>query len=304
MNRPLRATLWFLALAGATPAPAADPLLEADQLYRDQKFPAAIERLVELSLERPGDAEVQDRLGAARFRSGDFEGAARAYETAARLRGGDANELYNAGNAYYKAGRLVDAAERYGQALSSDPSHADAAHNRELVEKEIAARRAMPPPPPPKPQSGGDDPNDQQGEDQPNDDQQQPQPGDQQQSGEPQAGQPQPGDPSQDPNQDPQDGQADGEASQDPNNASRGQGGSSQPPPQDPGSSDAVSPTGLTDPSQQPPDGDPTATAAGEAGQDDNAGPITAGQAHRLLDAIEEGGQRVVVQGKSGQKPW
>src|SRR5690606_29601577 len=74
---------------------------------------------------------------------------------ASRLRGGEADSLYNAGNAHYQAGRLEEALTRYDQALESDPDHARAAHNRELLVQELEMRRQQQPPPPPPQQGQG-----------------------------------------------------------------------------------------------------------------------------------------------------
>ncbi|MEQ1504150.1 MAG: VWA domain-containing protein, partial [Myxococcota bacterium] len=233
------AVMLAIGLTAGAPARAADGRAEADELYRQGKYPQAIERYVELSLERPDDPDVFDRLAAARYRAGDYEGAARAYDAASELRGDDPDTEYNSGNAYYRAGRLEDAERRYDQVLAADPDHEGAKENQALVKEEITARRAAKPKPPP---SGGDQDQPQDAPPQSGDESapQQPQPGQGDQASDPKPGQgksdPSEGEPGQPQPGDPQDGQQ--------------QGAPSDAPPDQPGSSDAVSPTGVdpTDP--------------------------------------------------------
>ncbi|MBX2798804.1 MAG: VWA domain-containing protein [Myxococcales bacterium] len=268
----------LLVLGVMRPAEAfADPVVEADELYRAGEFEQAVERLTELSLERPDDAEIFDRLGAARYRAEDWEGAARAYDNAARLRGEHADALFNSGNAHYRAGRLEEAAERFQRAVDVEPDHPAAARNREVVLQEIEARRQYQPPPPPPPQQGGEGEDDSE-----SDEQQQDQP------------QPQPrgeGD-EQDASQEPQEpSEEDGSPSGSPSEAD----------PDEEGSNQQVSPQELDEGDGS--EGDPTEVPAGsEMGEDQ--GPITEGQAHRLLDAIDEGNRPITIRGRNGDKPW
>jgi Ca-activated chloride channel family protein len=67
--------------------------------------------------------------GAARYRSGDFGGAAGDFGQDTSLQG-----LYNQGNALARLGRYADAIERYDDVLKSDPKQEDAAFNKALVE--------------------------------------------------------------------------------------------------------------------------------------------------------------------------
>lgn len=278
------AALLLVPLALPRTASAADPLAEADALYRDGKFPQAVEKLVELSLEHPDDASILERLGAARYRAGDFEGAARAFDAAAE-RGAGSDARFDSGNAHYRAGRLEEALRRYDEVLADEPEHPGASTNRALVEKEIEARRAKKPPPPPKPgqdqeppNPGGDgeEPKPQPGE------QPQPQPGGEQGEQE----QPQP-------DQQQQDGEIGGDDV-------RGTGTDSELGP-DQGEDGAVDPTAL-DPGQQ--DGEPQEGPGQGPGEPADQGPITAGQAERLLESVEEGTPRMVVGGRPTGKPW
>ncbi len=277
-RRPFGAAAgWLLAVvvAAAPGSAAAGDLARADELYRAGRYAEAAEELTELSLERPSDARILERLGAARYRAGDFEGAARAWDTAARLAGGtDADDWYNAGNAHWRAGRLEAAAERYQEALARDPDHALARHNADLLAKELEARRNPPPPPPPKPDNAGED-------------------------------------------EDTDDGG--GEQDEDPT-----QGGQGEEQPQNPGEGEQEDPRSGSD-DQQPPDGGgqstpelsqveegegegqeelPEAVAGGEPSDMGEDRDMTAGQAERMLDAVEEGTQRVRIRGSRGSKPW
>lgn len=70
--------------------------------------------------------------GVARYRGGDYEGAAEALQ---KLEGAD--NLYNLGNALARMGRYEGAIEAYEKALQRDPEHEDAAYNKQLVEEEL-----------------------------------------------------------------------------------------------------------------------------------------------------------------------
>ena len=273
-----------MSLLAPRPSWAAEPLAEADALYRAGRFAEAVEALTELSLQQPDNMDVFQRLGAARYRAGDWDGAARAYDQAARL-GSDPDALVNAGNAHYRAGRLEQALDKYDDALALQDNHMGARHNRDVVQQEIELRRTMPPPQPKssqgesseEPQDGGGDP------------QQPPDPSDQQdgENGDQDSSSNQESSPSSSQSDAPQEGQPTP---------------SSDAAPEEQGTSEAV------DQEELEADGQPTgenreASPGGSAvGQD--AGPITEGQAHRLLDAIEEGTQRVMVSGRSEDKPW
>jgi Ca-activated chloride channel family protein len=70
--------------------------------------------------------------GAARYRSGDFEDAAR------QLSGlEDTTSLYNLGNALARLGQYEDAIAAYDEVLRREPEHDDARFNRELLEQEL-----------------------------------------------------------------------------------------------------------------------------------------------------------------------
>lgn len=283
----LLVVVWVALSSAWAPNAWAASVEEADAAFRKKDWAEAARQLTELTREAPGDADLWDRLGAARYRAQDFEGAARAWDAAVGA-GAGADAAYNAGNAHYQAGRLEDAVSRYDEALGLDAAHEGATHNRGVVTQEIAARRANKPPPPPKPDDGqkdgdgGDgqqDPNQaggsQQGDD-PNqsdqgqgDDPQQPQSEDQQGGG---------GDPG-----DPTGGQSQKDPGKDPSQGGQGQ-------------NDA--PDG--DPTQQ----DPNARGGGGGGVEGDPVPITEAQAERMIEGVEEGRPRTAVRGRPEDKPW
>jgi Ca-activated chloride channel family protein len=69
---------------------------------------------------------------AAQYKAGQYQEAA---ETLKDNQTADGH--YNRGNALAKAGQLQEAVKAYQQALKTDPNHADAKHNKELVEKQL-----------------------------------------------------------------------------------------------------------------------------------------------------------------------
>ncbi|MEN0067536.1 MAG: VWA domain-containing protein [Myxococcota bacterium] len=284
------ATAVLLALGLASSSSAlAGPLEDADALFREGSYERAADHLTELSLTNPNDVDVLQRLGAARYRAGDYEGAARAFEQAAEL-GGDPDARFNAGNAHYRAGRLERALQEYDRALQDSPNHLSAARNRQLVEQEILRRRDVQPPPPPKPKPNPGEDAKEQKEPPPNG---QP-PQEQEQDGEGD-GEDQEGDEEQAGGEPPPD-----EGDPKPANESGDSEPKSQDRPDEPGTSDAIDPTSVQDPGDTEPNQEPS----GDGGEIDPTGPITEGQAHRLLDSIEEGSQRVQIRGASGGKPW
>ena len=77
---------------------------------------------------------------AARYRAGDFAGAA---ETLAARP--DAGSQYNLGNALAKAGKLEEAVAVYDRALAAAPDDEDARFNRDLVQKLLEQQPPKPP---------------------------------------------------------------------------------------------------------------------------------------------------------------
>ena len=290
---------------GAGVASAAT-LEEADGLYRKGEYAAAEKALEELSLQQPGDADLYQRLGAARYRMKDWLGAARAFEQASRLRGGDAEAEYNAGNARYRAGQLEKALARYDRALTVDSGHEQAAKNKELVSGEVELRRKQQPPPPPQPQQG--DSKDEEGSGEGDSDQESE--SEQEQSGN-QDGTSE-GASEGDPEGDPSDAESEGGEPQDGESEAnpQDQDGSAENPTNREGQdgepdqgSDATNPDELDgDQGSDEQSQDGIAGDGAELGEE--GGNITPAQASRMLDGVEEGRQRVRITGSTSDKPW
>jgi Ca-activated chloride channel family protein len=252
-----------LALQPATAL--AGTLADADGLYQQGRFDEAADALTELSLEAPDDSGLLRRLGAARYRAGDFEGAARAWDQAVSA-GDGVTSAFNAGNAHWNAGRLEEAAQRYADVLERDPEHEGARFNSELLAQELELRRQPPPPPPPQGGEGEESEEEQEGSE------------DQQEQPEGAEGQPQD-----------QEGDSD-------------QADPSDEAPENPAGGEPLPELDDVEEGESPEDMQPGESAPGMA--DETGEPITAGQADRLLDSIEEGTQRIRVSGKPGEKPW
>jgi Ca-activated chloride channel family protein len=285
-RRTLAAALALaVLLGGARPAVAAS-LAEADRAYRAESWEEAARQLTELTRAAPHDPDLWDRLGAARYRAGDFEGAAQAWDRAA-AQGGGSDAWYNAGNAHYQAGRLEDAVSRYERALDRDAQHVAAANNRDVVTQEIAARRAQKPPPPPKPDDGEKEGDGGEGQEDPN------QAGGDQQGDDPDASSEGQGDDPQQPQS--EQGQGGGEPGQ-PSGEGQGQGAPDQGPSPDG--------QGQGQPGGQEGGGAPAGAPGQGGGSGGEAVPITAAQAERMIDGVEEGKPRTTVRGRPEDKPW
>jgi Ca-activated chloride channel family protein len=271
----------LLSVLAAAPASAAS-VAEADRAFRGEDWTEAVRQLTELTREDPGNPDLQDRLGAARYRAGDFEGAARAWDAAASS-GAGADAWYNAGNAHYQAGRLEDALARYDEALTEDAEHPGATHNRDVVTQELAARRAQKPPPPPKPDEGEKEGDGGEGEQDPN------AAGGQQQGEDDQQSEGEGQDPEQ---QQDQEGQGGGDPG-DPTGQGKGQG--------QPGEGPGEEGEGQGEGEQPRPDGAPT---QGGGGIDGEPVPITSAQADRMIEGVEEGKPRTLIRGRTEDKPW
>lgn len=107
MSKPAQADWWLTPdQAGQRAFDAQDYPHAADQ-FKDQHWRAA-----------------------AHFRANNFEGV-----VAELKRARDPEDLYNKGNALARLGRFEDAIATYNEVLKKVPDHADASHNRDLIEK-------------------------------------------------------------------------------------------------------------------------------------------------------------------------
>lgn len=301
----------------STPA-LAQSLVDGDDAYRDGRYVEAERIFNELTYDDPGNPDLYERLGAARYKAGDFEGAARAWERQSQLEGGDPDALFNAGNAHTRSGRLEEALERYDQAI--DGGHQGAQQNRELVAGELERRRLE------QQQREQEQQQEQQqqqgGEGQDGDESQGGEAGEQGAEGQPQSGQPpqdgqeqgegeegKEGD--EDGEQEGQEQAASGQAEGERDPSSREQSGEN--PTEDAGGRKQTSDDqerkddsedGALDPNDVDPEGNDGDPVAGQEGEVEDPEALAAQQAEKLLDGVKEGRPRVTVPGRSGDKPW
>lgn len=114
----------------ASPALSADPASEAMAWFNAGQYDKAASLFAD-----PG------WRGAALYRAGRYRMAAEAFREA-----GDAESLYNLGNAHARMAEYGEAIKAYDQALVADPSHADAKANREVIRvlMEVASKSSEP----------------------------------------------------------------------------------------------------------------------------------------------------------------
>jgi Ca-activated chloride channel family protein len=132
-----------------TPPPPAPPPVEAApkdpwSAFAAGRFDRALEGFLDRQVERPDDAAGLRNIAAARYRLGDFAGAAEALAAAVDKAGADdalrERSLYDLGNARYRQGQLEESAKSYEAALAIDPEDEDARYNLEFVREEIRRR--------------------------------------------------------------------------------------------------------------------------------------------------------------------
>ncbi|MCB9663130.1 MAG: VWA domain-containing protein [Alphaproteobacteria bacterium] len=297
--------LVLAALLVALPAQAAPSLRDGDAAYRAQRYDEAARIFTELSLERPDDADLLERLGAARYRAGDYNGAARAWEQVQALRDG-LDSTYNAGNAWWQAGRLDEARRHYEEVLAADPDHEAARRNLQALQQELQMREMAQHQQRPEPQQG--DPQDGDGEQQ--EGEQAPR-----QGGEPQGDEPQDG--QQGEQQQPQEGQAQQAQAQQGEEGQEGQQGDAQAQagtPEDDGTRSEDGRDGEQDgvadldqlgqPEGEGQGGGEEGSQAGATQGEGSPSGMTPEQADRILEGVEEGRPRVYVPGGRSSKPW
>ena len=280
-----RALLIALLLCLSPVASAAEQD-SADSHYRAGRFAQAAKEYGDLVLTESASPTLWERLGAARYRSGDFDGAASAFDEWDRLAGGsDETAKFNRGNALYEAGRLEEALQSYQDVLERAPEHAGAKNNETLVAADLVARRQQQPPPPPEPQP-----------------QPQPQPGSEPESKD----QPPQESPegSSDFNMSPSEGKPSSEASSSADVEEK-DGPAAQQNQQSDSAEDKekqVSEGGFDEESEGKPEGEGEAASGGEPLAE---GEISPAEAERILDGVEEGSPRTRrPQTSEGDRPW
>lgn len=126
-----RKGLLTLALLCLLPLPKPAAALDWQSLWhtRDQRGQQAFQQ--QQYQQAAEQFSNPDWRAAAQYKAGQFQEAA---ETLKDTRTADGH--YNRGNALAKAGQLQEAIQAYQAALKLDPNHADAKHNKELLEKQ------------------------------------------------------------------------------------------------------------------------------------------------------------------------
>lgn len=142
-----------LAALLVAPVASASPQ-SAERAYGRGDFPAAEEQYAQAAKAAPGDARLSFNLGAAAYRNGDFDGAAKAFEST--LRTDDLalqqRAYYDLGDASFRLGERtlakkdVEATighwkrsiDDYEGSLRLKPDDADARFNLELVKRRLA----------------------------------------------------------------------------------------------------------------------------------------------------------------------
>ncbi|MFK7930603.1 MAG: tetratricopeptide repeat protein, partial [Myxococcota bacterium] len=314
------AVLLAVGLGTTVPAEAAS-LGEADAAYQQGQYEKAVRILTELSYDQPDNPDLFDRLGAARYLTNDYEGAARAWGRESQLKGNaDSETLFDLGNAQAKSGRFERALQTYDELLGQG-THDRAQKNRSVIAAELERRRAMQQQQQQQQeqQQGGsegeqDKPSDSQdGEQGESDGESQPQNG-----GEPKPGE-EPGEEPKDPEDAPKEGeqpaaeqsgtaegereQSDREQSGD-NPTEQGEGRKQTSDDQerkDESDSEGVSPSDL-DSDGTPEEGGEGGTAT--PGELQTPEELAAQRAKKMLEGVEEGRPRVTIPGGSGDKPW
>lgn len=148
----LWACLFFLISRPAFAAAGAWDVRAGNDLYRQGKYPQAFERYQKAAEKNPSEVKIEYDLGAAAYKSGDFEAAVGHFQKSLLT---DDDELkpdvhFNLGNAFYHAGvthedkdvdqaiRLLEGSlESFDKALTLDAKDAQAADNREFVRRAL-----------------------------------------------------------------------------------------------------------------------------------------------------------------------
>lgn len=291
---PLAAAFLAATLASllrARPARAAALALFLVFGAADARAASDVERLSAAQTEHPGDLGIAEQLGGALYKDGDYSRAEDVLRSVAD-RSTDADQRararYNAGLAAYRTGRLTDAMTDWQDVLKDQPKHAPAAQNLAAAQKELQLRLQEQD----KQQQSGQNQDDQQ------------QQGDQQQSGQNQDDQQQQGDQQQQNDQQQGDQQQQSGQQQDPQD----QQGTREARPAQQGDTGSAGEATAADAQQDPSGGDTGQSGQAEQGEDGDhqrPGAISPDAAQRLIDGLEEGNPRVIVNPASkGGKDW
>ncbi len=260
----------------AEPGTSSDPY----EAYREGRYDAALERFMDVQVERPEDPELRLNIGSVHYQRKDYEAAKAAYARAADTADPTirSEALYNLGNTAYREGKLNDAIDFYMGALEENPDDEDAKFNLEFVREEIKRRQEQQQEREQNQQNQqqNQDSEDQSSENQQDQQQSQSEEGAQNEGGDPQQG----GDRDQDGDGVPDDVEQMGRNPTDPNNPDTDGDGKTDGE-EDLNANGQVDP-GETDPNQ--PDGEGPAQGQPQASE----GQLTEAEAERYLQALEE----------------
>ncbi len=102
-------------------------------------YPQALDGFVDRQTERPDDPDLSLNVGAAHYKLNDFASADAQFYRAAAI-GDDelrAQALYNLGNSAYRQGKLGDAIDFYMASLEANPDDVDTKFNLEFVREQL-----------------------------------------------------------------------------------------------------------------------------------------------------------------------
>ena len=113
------------------------------EAYAAGAYDQALQGFVDQQVEHPDDAELMLNIGNTHYEMGNFEEAAKSFETASLQQGDKAlrtEALYNYGNTLFRQGKLEESVKAYQSVLELNPDDQDAKYNIEYVRDEIRRR--------------------------------------------------------------------------------------------------------------------------------------------------------------------
>ncbi len=145
-NRPWVSIFLTIMTLGAgillvSPANGAE---DPDELYKEGRYAEAEAIYARSDMDHPKDLRYRYNRGCSDYQAGDYKGAMAAFSSV--LRRAEDRETrfraaYNLGNAAFKQGDAVSAANYYRQALRIDPEQEDARHNLEIALRQVEAQK-------------------------------------------------------------------------------------------------------------------------------------------------------------------
>jgi Ca-activated chloride channel family protein len=148
---PAAATLAVLALIALAPKAQAS-VQSAEQAYQKGEYSTAEKQYEQAAEQRPNTAPLQYNLGAAAYKSGQYDTALPAFQKALNTDqvGVQQQAYYDIGNTQYRLGQKTEksapqdtiktwqgAVQSYDAALKLKPDDADAKFNRDFVQKKL-----------------------------------------------------------------------------------------------------------------------------------------------------------------------